>query len=437
MKLGEILTESAILSSNPNPAKRISVRLNCQGVEKRPVTNEVEGATNYFTRKAGQFIYGKQNLFKGAFGVIPDELEGFESSSDLPSFDISEDCLPEYLNSYFRQDHFYKGLESIARGAASKRISPKNLFEVEIYLPDLPTQKSIVARLQSLQSLHREADALLARLQANVKRLRQSILQEAIQGKLVDYKPAPGEKSGGDLLADIRAEKERRAREAGKKPEAPLPPVTPEEMPFEVPEGWVWCRLGEVAVIKGGKRVPNGYKLIKKPTPYIYLRVSDMQNGTILDTDIHYIDEYVYKSIKEYKISKDDIYMTIVGATIGKSGLVPEKFHNANLTENAAKISPVLVEKQFLQICFDSNYAQSFFIDKTKQVAIQKMALFRFGLTPIPLPSLSVQAAIVIAFENHLAKCDQLDQQLTALQAKMERLWKSELQQTFKFESNG
>lgn len=269
VKLEEILTESAILSSNPNPAKRISVRLNCQGVEKRPVTNEVEGATNYFTRKARQFIYGKQNLFKGAFGVIPDELDGFESSSDLPAFDISKDCLPEYLNSYFRQDHFYKGLESIARGAASKRISPKNLFEVEIYLPDLPTQKSIVARLQSLQSLHREADATLARLKADVKRLRQSILQEAIQGKLVDYKPASGEKTGVELLADIRAEKERRAREAGKKPEAPLPPVTPEEMPFELPEGWLWCRLGEVLDIVSGVQKGKAYNVNTFEVPYL------------------------------------------------------------------------------------------------------------------------------------------------------------------------
>jgi len=90
VKLGSLLTESKILSENPDTDKRLRVRLNMLGVEKRPKTNDKEGATKYYKRKAGQFIYGKQNLHKGAFGIIPHELDGFESSLDIPAFDVEK-----------------------------------------------------------------------------------------------------------------------------------------------------------------------------------------------------------------------------------------------------------------------------------------------------------------------------------------------------------
>ena len=66
VKLGSLLTESKIVSETPDTNKRLRVRLNMLGVQKRPDTNDKEGATKYYIRKTGQFIYGKQNLHKGA-----------------------------------------------------------------------------------------------------------------------------------------------------------------------------------------------------------------------------------------------------------------------------------------------------------------------------------------------------------------------------------
>ena len=101
VKLGDILTESKIISVYPNPDKRITVRLKVLGVEKRSLENEVEGATKQYVRKVGQFIYGKQNFHKGAFGIVPPDLDGFESSSDLPAFDVDKSCLPEFIFYFF------------------------------------------------------------------------------------------------------------------------------------------------------------------------------------------------------------------------------------------------------------------------------------------------------------------------------------------------
>lgn len=145
---GSLLTESRIPSDNPDIEKRIRVKLNVQGVEKRPVGAEKEGATKQFIRKAGQFIYGKQNFHKGAFGVIPPELDGYESSADIPSFDVRHDCLPEWIYYYFKAGNRFIELADYARGVGSQRIHPKQLADLEIPLPPLEVQEKIINELK-------------------------------------------------------------------------------------------------------------------------------------------------------------------------------------------------------------------------------------------------------------------------------------------------
>ena len=150
VKLADILTESAVPSITTDPDKRIRVKLNCGGVEKRPLINE-SGTTKYYTRKAKQFIYGRQNLFKGAFGIIPDELDGYESSTDLPTFDISNECIPEWILYFLKAGERYKHLETLSKWSGSKRIHPKDFFEVLIPLPALKEQKLILDKIHGIE----------------------------------------------------------------------------------------------------------------------------------------------------------------------------------------------------------------------------------------------------------------------------------------------
>ena len=154
VKIGEFLEESRVVSITPNPEKRIKVRLNVEGVEKRPIKKSVKGATKYYIRKSGQFIYGKQNLFKGAFGIIPEGLDGFETSADLPCFNVDKTiCLPEWLVYFLKQGHYYKELEKITRGAGSRRISPKDFYKIEIPLPLIQDQKDILTKIKSNETI--------------------------------------------------------------------------------------------------------------------------------------------------------------------------------------------------------------------------------------------------------------------------------------------
>ena len=175
-----------------------------------------------------------------------------------------------------------------------------------------------------------------------------------------------------------------------------------EEIPFEIPTSWSWARLGNLIDIKGGKRLPAGYKLTDNKTDHIYIRVSDMQDGTIVSKDLKYITDDVYNQIQNYTIGKDDLYLTIVGSTIGKAGLVPKMFDNMNLTENAVKLTNIPINKYFLLYYVRSGYAQSQFRDNTKQVGQPKLAIFRIANTLVPIPPFVEQTKIVSKIEYTL-----------------------------------
>ena len=175
-----------------------------------------------------------------------------------------------------------------------------------------------------------------------------------------------------------------------------------EEIPFEIPISWSWARLGNLIDIKGGKRLPAGYKLTDNKTDHIYIRVSDMQDGTIVSKDLKYITDDVYNQIQNYTIGKDDLYLTIVGSTIGKAGLVPKMFDNMNLTENAVKLTNIPINKYFLLYYVRSGYAQSQFRDNTKQVGQPKLAIFRIANTLVPIPPFAEQTKIVSKIEYTL-----------------------------------
>lgn len=102
------------------------------------------------------------------------------------------------------------------------------------------------------------------------------------------------------------------------------------------------------------------------------------------------------------------MYIVIVGSTIGKVGLVPRKFDGMNLTENAARLSPVLIDKRYLYYLLSANSIQNQFMDKTKQVGQPKLALFRLESTFLPLPPLAEQKRIVAKLEELLPLCERL-----------------------------
>lgn len=160
-----------------------------------------------------------------------------------------------------------------------------------------------------------------------------------------------------------------------------------------VPEGWEIKPLGSICDVKGGKRLPKGRSLVSEPTPYPYIRVSDMRDGYVDTSDIRYIPEDVAPTIARYTISSDDLFISVAG-TLGMVGCVPALLDGANLTENADKLTNIRAHKEYLLAVLQSPWVQKA-IDNEKTTSAQpKLALERIRSFKIPVPPLPEQRKI-------------------------------------------
>tara|TARA_Y100000296_G_C5098872_1_gene218847 strand:- start:432 stop:863 length:432 start_codon:yes stop_codon:yes gene_type:complete len=117
---------------------------------------------------------------------------------------------------------------------------------------------------------------------------------------------------------------------------------------MKLPTGWKLQRIEEIADVKGGKRLPKGYSLVKENTGFPYIRVTDMKNGTVDESGILYIPVDVAPKISRYIINKDDVFISVAGNGLGITGIIPESLDGANLTENADKLTNLKINQKFL-----------------------------------------------------------------------------------------
>ena len=243
------------------------------------------------------------------------------------------------------------------------------------------------------------------------KQLLDRIIEERNNKLLADW-----EEKQTDLFASndahsknaktVRSEQIRLLKKAKKPAPIVASEIDEDEIPFEIPENWCWCRLGDICLVKGGKRIPAGCTLTDIDTGHKYIRVADMKNGSVIVENVKYITDEIHDKIKAYKISKDDVYITVAG-TIGDSGIIPDELDNANLTENADKL--VLfngINKYCLHFFLSSGFFQEQISDAITKVGQPKLAITRIQNFLLPLPPLSVQNAIVAKLEQVLPLVD-------------------------------
>ena len=167
-----------------------------------------------------------------------------------------------------------------------------------------------------------------------------------------------------------------------------------DELPFEIPENWCWTKISNFCSILGGKRIPAGKKLTSENTGHIYIRVSDMKNGTVKKDNLKFVPNDIYPTIKKYIINKEDVFITVAG-TIGKVGKIPFELDGANLTENADRLVFSKINQDWLIYVLSSPFIQSQIAASTTKVGQPKLAITRIEQILIPLPSIYEQKRIV------------------------------------------
>ena len=240
---------------------------------------------------------------------------------------------------------------------------------------------------------------------ALVKELRQAYLREAMQGKLVPQDPT--DEPAEILLEKIKAEKEKLVAEKRIKRDKPLPPINPEELPFEIPLSWNWCRLGDISIqVTDGEhqtppRISEGRML---------LSAKNIRDGFIDYDNVDFISEEHYqKSIKRCKPEKGDVLIVSVGATIGRSTILDADREFA-IVRSVALIKPFISQlSQFFKFVLDSPILQREISGRKWGTAQPCLYLNQIKELTIPLPPLAEQERIVAKLEKLMKFCDELE----------------------------
>jgi len=248
----------------------------------------------------------------------------------------------------------------------------------------------------------------------NIKQLRQTILDRAIRGQLVSQDPT--DEPASVLLERIRAEKEQLIKDKKlKREKRDNQPI--EEIPFEIPEGWVWCRLGEIAYIASGS-TPKSTSFVDKGIPY--LKVYNLRNQVIdFDYKPQYIKESIHNGIlKRSKTEIGDLIMNIVGPPLGKLAIIPTSLPESNFNQAAVLIRPYLhkniINKYLFYFLSEMSEINSI---STKGSAGQvNISLSQAKDMKIPLPPLKEQHRIVQKIEQLFALIDIIEVNKKALE---------------------
>ncbi|MBU0539893.1 MAG: restriction endonuclease subunit S [Gammaproteobacteria bacterium] len=175
--ISNFVRESRVLGTSGDIAKKITVKLYGNGVFAKNEKRAGSESTKYFKRSAGQFIYSKLDFLNGAFGVIPSDLDGYESTLDLPAFDFLDGVCVSWFVFFVSREEFYTANLGLANGGRkARRVNPRDFLKIRIPTPGLEEQQKIAAVLSAADQEIAVAQRSLDILKVEKKALMQQLL---------------------------------------------------------------------------------------------------------------------------------------------------------------------------------------------------------------------------------------------------------------------
>lgn len=326
-----------------------------------------------------------------------------------------------FFGEYNRDYMYYVliGLKDIlvskGKGMAQMNINLTILKNTPIPIPPIAEQKRIVAKIEELMPLVEEygkEEEQLSKLNAEFPdKLRKSILQQAVQGKLTERDPA--DEPASELLKRIKAEKEVLIKSGKIKKEKPLPAITDDEKPFDIPETWAWSSINElfwVTKLAGFEYTKYFTKeQISSENKVKIVRAQNVKMNRFVENDNEAITEQLSLQLERSALTVNCILMTFIGAGIGDTCLYCSPYRH-HLAPNVAKIVPVIdnIYLPYYLIWLMSPIGQASVETIKKSTAQPSLSMETIRSIRVAVPPLSEQKRIVKRVEELLALCDEL-----------------------------
>ena len=350
----------------------------------------------------GQVLYSKLRPYLKKILVAPD---GGICTPELVPFDtylIDEN----YIAYVLRSPHIDYVINSVTYGVKMPRVGTDTMTNLLIPLPPLAEQKRIVAKIEELLPyVDRYATAYEKLEQFNAKfpnDMKKSILEYAIQGKLVEQRAEEG--TGEELYRQIQAEKQQLIKEGKIKKEKPLPEIVEDEIPFDIPESWKWVRLSEIISVLGDGI--HGTPVFDEMGDYYFVNGNNLAKGHIVfkaDTKKVSFDEYE----KHKKPLDENTILISINGTIGNYAFYAGE--PIILGKSACYFSVLTgVDKEYVRHLINTKFFMDYAVKEATQTTIKNVSLKAMRMLPVPLPPLAEQKRIVAKLEEILPLCERL-----------------------------
>ena len=296
------------------------------------------------------------------------------------------------------------------RGVAIQGLSNEAIHQVICPLPPVAEQRRIVVKIEELLPYIDRYQKAWSRLEDFNKRfpvdMQKSILQMAIQGKLVEQRPEEG--TGEELFQQIQAEKQKLIKEGKIKKEKPLPDISEDEIPFDIPESWKWVRLGSVIDMLSGFAFKSTD--FKESGRYRLLRGINLSVGNTRWDDTVYVDEVTDK-LNAYRLLKGDVLIGLDRPWIsdGIRVAIYDETNDTYLVQRVLRIrETTAITKEYIALLLRSNLFKNAVEGQTTGISVPHISPGQVCNVAIPLPPLAEQKRIGAKLEDILPLCERL-----------------------------
>ena len=392
-------------------------------------------AKNGYIARAGDFIYSRLSVHTGAFGIVPPELDNALITNEMPCFEIDEyQIYPKVLVDLVGLPTFLRQLKQLTKGMGRVRIKESMMLSLSLVLPPLTEQSKLIRKIDYIKTNWSILNAEITRQQTLLKKLRQQILQEAIEGKLTkDWRAEnPDVESASELLKRIQIEKSQLIKDKKIKKQNPLPPISEKEIPFELPDGWVWCRTG--VLLNKFSTGPFGSMLhqsdyVAKGIPLV--NPTNIVNGSIVPNKKMMINEDTRVRLSKYILKTGEFIIARRG-DLSKCAIISNNESGWLCGTGSFFIQPSeYISKDFFLKVYRSAFFQQQLADTSIGQTMANLNQKILNSAVFLLPPLPEQKAIVAKVEKLLTLCDQLQTQITTNQTHAKQLMQAVLKEAF------
>ncbi len=438
VKIGDVLKriKRPVVLEDHNEYKLVTVKLHHKGAKLRECKKGCDIGSKMYEVKSEDFILSGIDARNGAFGIVGDDLDGAIVTNDFWYFELNKELIDKHFFLELTSTQWFDDICRLGSDGTTQRIrlQKERFFNQDIYLPSIEKQKEFSERFLLLKAKKQTLNEQNSFQKAHLDLLRQQILRDAITSKLsTDWRAEnPDAEPASKLLEQIKAEKEKLIANKKIKKVNPLPPISEGSVPFELPERWKWCRLGNVGLFERGKSKhrPRNDKILFNNGDIPLVQTGDVAQSKKTNYQVNTCKTYYNEiGLKQSRLwSKGTLCITIA-ANIAETGFLGM---DACFPDSVVGFNPLIDEitSKYVQIFIE--VSKSNIQEYAPATAQKNINLDIISQLSIPLPPRAEQRAIVAKVERLMGYVSQLQEKIAQNANNAETLMQSFLAEVFK-----